>query len=228
MSVGVTDKQDLKAYFEEARSWDQERLSVALKSRRLAWIIATVAGILAIAAVTAVALLTPLKTVQPYVIAVDRATGATEITAELTGDNAVLYDEAVAKYFLAQYVRLREGWVPRASREFFNSVALMSAPAEEQRWARFYRAANPESPQNIYDDFTAVGVAVRSITFINKETAQVRFTKDQVRGATSRETEWIAIITYGFSSAPMREGDRFRNPLGFQVLSYRADPEVVQ
>src|SRR3546814_6907990 len=69
------------------------------------------AGSLAVTAVAAVAMLTPLKTVAPYVITVDKATGASEIAAPLTGDRQITYNEAVAKYFLADYVRNREGWI---------------------------------------------------------------------------------------------------------------------
>src|SRR3546814_9747580 len=95
MAGGVTDRQDLKAYFSEAASWDHDRLIAANRSKRLAWIIAGMAGSLAVTAVAAVAMLTPLKTVAPYVITVDKATGASEIAAPLTGDRQITYHEAV-------------------------------------------------------------------------------------------------------------------------------------
>ena len=33
---------------------------------------------------------------------------------------------------------------------------------------------------------------------------------------------------FTYTRAPMSEPDRLRNPLGFQVTSYRADPEVIR
>ena len=72
MAGGVTDGQDLKAYFAEAASWDHDRLIAANRSKRLAWTVAAVASGLAITGVVAVAMLTPLKTVAPYVITVDK------------------------------------------------------------------------------------------------------------------------------------------------------------
>jgi type IV secretion system protein VirB8 len=42
------------------------------------------------------------------------------------------------------------------------------------------------------------------------------------------ETDWIATIAFAYTKAPMAEADRLRNPLGFQVISYRSDPEVVR
>jgi type IV secretion system protein VirB8 len=35
----------------------------------------------------------------------------------------------------------------------------------------------------------------------------------------------VAVIRYRYSGEPMRLEDRFVNPLGFQVLRYRKDPE---
>src|SRR3546814_4724918 len=116
-SSDVCSSDLLKAYFAEAASWDRDRLLAANRSKRLAWIVAGVASGLAITGVAAVAMLTPLKTVAPYVITVDKATGASEITASMSGNRAITYNEAVAKYFLADYVRNSEGWIPQARKE---------------------------------------------------------------------------------------------------------------
>ena len=117
MAGGVTDRDDLKAYFAEAASWDHDRLIAAGRSKRLAWMVAGAASGLAITGVAAVAMLAPLKTVAPYVITVDRATGASEITSPMSGDRQITYNEAVAKYFLADYVRNREGWIPHIQKK---------------------------------------------------------------------------------------------------------------
>ncbi len=77
---------DLKRYFAEAKRWDQDRLASALRSRRLAWSVAATAGALAMAGVVAVVGLTPLKTVEPFVIRVDQATGAVDLARGLTDE----------------------------------------------------------------------------------------------------------------------------------------------
>jgi type IV secretion system protein VirB8 len=38
---------------------------------------------------------------------------------------------------------------------------------------------------------------------------------------------YTAVIGFKFSGTPMRAEDRFLNPLGFQVTSYRRDAEVM-
>lgn len=51
---------DLRTYFDEAKSWDADRLRAAERSRRFAWIVAGASGVVATAAVLAVAALAPL------------------------------------------------------------------------------------------------------------------------------------------------------------------------
>ena len=228
MAEGVTDKDDLKAYFAESASWDHDRLLAATRSKRLAWTVAAVAGGLAITGVTAVAMLVPLKTVAPYVITVDKATGASEITSQLSGENRVSYDEAVSKYFLADYVRNREGWIPQARKEFFEGVLAMSARDEQARWIAFYGKDNPKSPQSVFTDLDTVFIAVKSVTFVSKNVAQVRFTKTLQRGSISTDTPAIATVTFDTTDTPTTEQQRFKNPLGLEVQTYRADLEVTQ
>ena len=226
MAGGVTDRDDLKAYFAESASWDRDRFVAARRSKRLAWIVAAVASGLAITGVAAVAMLTPLKTVAPYVITVDKATGASEITSQMTGDNQITYNEAVAKYFLADYVRNREGWIPQARKEFFEGVLAMSSREEQARWTAFYSKDSPGSPQNIFTDLDTVFIAVKSVTFVSENVAQIRFTKSLQQGSRVTDTQAIATVTYDTTDTPTTEQQRFKNPLGLEVQTYRADLEV--
>ena len=71
-------------------------------------------------------------------------------------------------------------------------------------------------------------MTIRNITFINDKVANVRFSKTVRLGQEVKVTDWIATLTFAYTKAPMLESDRIRNPLGFQVDSYRADPEISQ
>ena len=227
MAIGVKDtSEDLKSYFAEAESWDRDRFVAAARSRRIAWIVAAVAIALAVVAVGAVMALTPLKTVVPYVVTVDRSTGATDVTQKLRGDKSITYDEAIRKYFLADYVRTREGWIPQAREEFFRKVLALSTREEQARWTAFYKKDNLDSPQNQFGANDAVFVAIRSVAFISPNVAQVRFVKRLEHDQQVIETPAIATITFDVLSKPETEAGRYANPLGFQVRSYRADAEV--
>lgn len=219
---------DLKTYFAEARSWDVDRVQRAERSRKFAWLVAAAAGGLSIVALGAVAALAPLKTVEPFVVRVDRATGAVEVMSALKSEKPVTYDEAVTKHFLAQYIRARETWLPPAAESNFRQVSIMSTPAEQQRWGDAFRPSNPESPQVAFGPNSEAQIAIRSVTFVADGVANVRFHRTVRQSQQVTESDWIATAAFTYTKAPMAEGDRLRNPLGFQVTSYRADPEVVR
>ena len=70
---------DHETYYAAALSWADERVVAERRMRRFAWIVAGVAGAIALLLAIAMLLLVPLKSVQPYVVTVDRQTGAVEI-----------------------------------------------------------------------------------------------------------------------------------------------------
>ena len=218
----------LKLYFDEARRWDEDRLASALRSKQLAWSVAAAAGVLALAAVGAVAALSPLKSVEPFVVRVDQSTGAVDVMSGLKGSDQLTYDEAVSKYFLALYVRAREGWLPQAAEQDFKQVAILSAPPEQERWADFFRPTNAQSPQVLWGDNGVSLIDVRAISFVSAKVADVRFHRTVREAQQTTDSDWIATIAFTYTKAPMNEADRLRNPLGFQVVSYRSDPEVVR
>ncbi|KQW67027.1 conjugal transfer protein TraJ [Phenylobacterium sp. Root77] len=220
---------ELRAYFAEARRWDEDRLANARRSAVIAWTAAGASSLLALCGVLALAALTPLKRVEPYVVRVDSATGAVEVMTALKDVEARSYDEAVTKSFLASYVRAREGWLPAAAEADFRQVSLMSSAAEQQRWASVYRAGQPLSPQTQFGPAAEALVEVRAISFIAPGVANIRFHRKVRRGgAPEAASDWIATLAFSYAKAPMREADRLANPLGFQVSSYRVDPEVVR
>lgn len=220
---------DLKRYFAEAKRWDQDRLASAIRSKRLAWSVAATAGGLAVAATLAIVGLTPLKTVEPFVIRVDQATGAVDLARGLSAETKpVTHDEAVSKYFLARYVRAREAYLDATAEEDFRLVSILSAPSEQRRWADLFRGTNPHSPQNLYGRQAEASISIRAIGFINPEVANVRYRRTVRRAQQVEESDWIATVAFAWTRAPMTEADRLRNPLGFQVLSYRSDPEVIR
>ncbi len=218
---------DKDKYLETARTWEYDRMRDAIQSKRLAWGVAAGACALAVASVSAVAMLTPLKTVQPYVIRVDRSSGETEIVTALKGPQPRTYDDAVNRYFISQYVRLREGWLNDAARENAYSVMLMSDQAEGSRYLGGVQSGNRNAPSNIYGDKGFVSIAIRTISFLSPTVAQVRYTKIITFGQNTPVAQnWNAIMTFRYATAPEHEKDRNLNPLGFQVVNYRSDPEA--
>ncbi len=216
----------LKEYFDKARRFDQDRMVSAEHSKRIAWFVAIVASLLACVSVAAVFALTPLKTVEPFVIRVDNSTGIVDVVSAMAS-TAGSYDEEITKYFAARYVRAREGYVWSEAEENFRTASLMSNAAEQQRFAAVYRGGNPESPQNVYGRSATSRIGIKSISIINSNVVSVRYIRTITRGEDVRTTHWVATITYSYANAPISSSDRLVNPLGFVVSEYRADPEAL-
>ncbi|CAM5532342.1 virB8 family protein [Thauera mechernichensis] len=221
------EKQDFENYLKEARTWETDKVREIEKSRKAAWWVAIGSGVTAIASVFAVSAMMPLKTVEPYVIRVDNSTGIVDVVEALT-DGKTNYDEAMNKYFVQWYVRYREGYSKELAEDYYYNVGLMSSTTEQQKYFQFFNPKNPLSPLAVYGDYAKVKIGIKSTSFINPTVALVRYTKEIERGLDKPIiTHWAATVTFRYTKAPMAEKDRGINPLGFQVVEYRNDPDAL-
>lgn len=144
--------------------------------------------------------------------------------------------EALNKFWLSQYMRYRERylWDTRNSDRYM--VGLMSSPSVQQQYAEYTDPRkNPNAPVAVYGENSEVKIKIKSISMINegekmedetRYTTMVRYTKRVERsGERSPLSHWAATIVFTYRSSPMKVDDRLKNPLGFQVLSYRNDQE---
>ncbi len=223
--AGMVEKKAYTQYLAEARSWETSKVQALERSKKLAWMVTSASVLLAMLALLAVMLLTPLKTVQPYVIRVDNSTGAVDVVKTMA-DAKTNYDEAINKYFTQWYVRWREGYSRQLAKEYYNNVGVMSSSIEQQRYLSFFSPQNPESPLNLYRDAGIVNIKIKSTSFIGRDIALVRYVKEVVQGGNAPVvTHWAATIRFRYEGKPMAESVSAINPLGFQVLEYRNDPD---
>ena len=216
-----------KRYYQEAASWAADVHGSLRASRRVAWIIAASAVIVAVLEALALAALAPLKTVVPYTIVVDRQTGYIQMASGLK-PGALSQDQAVTQSFLVQYVIARETFDATDLRENYRKVMLWSAGDTRAAYRALMQRTTPNSPLNAYSPTTLVAVTIKSVSLLSPTTALVRFdTTRQEAGSTPAPAQsWAAAIAFRYSNAPMNMGDRFLNPLGFQVTRYRRDSET--
>lgn len=222
MATGVTD-ENLQEYFERVESWDSQEARNARNEKRRAYIFGGAASVVAIGAI-ALYIGSPLESVEPYVIRVDERLGAVDVVSVARDTKVITADEAVRKYFLANYVRSREAWIPGGNDELYRSVMTQSAVPVAQTFRSSRDPSFPRSPAVLYRNGERVNVAIRSITFLSDEVGQVRFS-EIVRGGgvDERRSDYLATVTFGFSESPTSDAARFYNPLGFVVTDYRAD-----
>ena len=211
-----------------AESWSRSVTDDLERSRRIAWIVAAAFGVIALLLVIALVLMLPLKTVEPYALLVDRQTGNVEALNPLT-EETISANTALTRSFLMQYVTARESFVPDSFDQDYSKVTLMSAPEERRAYIARMSANNSASPLSFMPPGGTIRVELRSISQLDAERALVRFTTIRNDPSSSAQPPqyWAAVVRYGFSAAEMSERDRLLNPLGFQVLSYRRDPETL-
>lgn len=177
-------------------------------------------GLLAI-----LALLVPLKTYEPYMVVVDKTTGFVEVKRPMA-EGPLTQDEAVTTFNVVRYVKARETYDPKALKDNFDLAQLLAAKEAARDLTEIYSPANPQNPVKIYGTNTEVAVAIKSVTFPNSRTALVRFSTDEKTPTNAIARNWVALVRFRYTSAPMRNEYRFDNPLGFQVLEYRRDQET--
>ena len=220
-------REALDAYYKQAATWNRDRVEALQSSRRTAWWVAGSAAAVAILLALTLILLMPLKTVVPYTLMVDKTTGYVQALKPINPDK-IAPDTALTQSFLVQYVIARESYDVDTVRTNYNKVALWSAETARADYLSFMQVSNPASPLNAYGRNTVVETEVKSVSPVNSNAALVRF--DTIRrdanGVAQPPRAWVALIRYRYSGEPMKLEDRFINPLGFQVLRYRKDPET--
>ena len=215
-----------QTYYAQADTWAQDIHGSLRASRRVAWIVAGAACVAAVAEGLALAALAPLKTVVPYTITVDRQTGYVE-TASGLKPGPLSQDLAVTDAFLAQYVLARETFDLADLQANYRKVAQWTAGPAHDAYIREMSADNPLSPLKLNPPGTVVQTTIKSISLLSRTSALVRFqTERRDAGGSGVIQPYAAVVSFRYTGAPMRMEDRFVNPLGFEVISYRRDAET--
>jgi type IV secretion system protein VirB8 len=221
-------REALDAYYAEAESWANDRQDALRASRRTAWIVAGVAVAVALLEGLALLLLTPLKTVVPYTLLVDRNTGFVQALEPLDPAK-VSADTALTQSFLVQYVIARESFDIDTLQSDYRKVALWSAEQARSGYVAGMQISSPQSPLALYPRTSVVETRVKSVSPVGRNVALVRFetVRRDLGGHIDPPRAWVAVIRYRYSGEPMRLEDRMINPLGFQVVRYRRDAEAL-
>ena len=221
----------LNSYWQEARSWDADR-QMLKQSQALSWRVALAGWFCAVCAAVALVLLMPLKRVETVVVRVDSSTGVVDVVPTYQGGAPV--DEAVTRYFLAHYTTTCERFNFATAESDYEECGSFQTAQRNQAWYALWTPSNPASPLNIHKDGSTVRIQVESVTFFSrssgvKDLAQVRYLKAQRSSGASDDTvsHWIATLQYAYTNPAKDPKLRRWNPLGFKVVDFRTEPEVV-
>jgi type IV secretion system protein VirB8 len=228
----MTTSEDLHEYFREADSWDADRSAGLRRSAAIGWWVAAAGWLCAVACALGVAVLTPLKQIEPFVVRVDNSTGIVDVVPVSTGSAAP--EEVVTRYFLTHYLTVCERFNFATAESDYEECGAFHSAQRNQAWYALWTPTNPASPLNVYKDGSSVRIQVESVSFFTrdsglKDLAQVRYLKAVRQGAGTVEgfTHWIATVQYAYADAAKDPRARRWNPLGFKIMEFKTEPEAM-
>lgn len=219
---------------------------MARRSERRAWFVSFSAITMSLILAGGYFLVLPLKERVPFLVMADAYTGQATV-ARLSGDfgkNGITANEAVNKSNIAHYIVARESYdIAQRNIRDWNTIYTMSSPDVAKAYtSASYDRRNPGSLINVYGPTRAIRVEIVSITLLDRTQdaegpgtgggdATVRFQRLLVEKSTGvariLDTR-VANLRYNYQkNLALDEKQRFDNPLGFQVTSYRVDTELV-
>lgn len=225
LDLRVTKKEEA-AYLKAARSWEDDRVLAAQRSAKTAWWVAGVASTIAAVLAVAVVFLTPLKTVEPFVVRVDSSTGIVDNVVRVR-DATLSQDEVMNKYFLRQYVTLRESYTRQQLEPNFEKLRLLTAPKLRGQLKTQWHMKSPTSPYATYGELGTAEVSIKNVAFVRPNIGQVRYVVTERKQGVETQRHLLATIEFQYVAAPASEDSRAVNPLGFLVTNWRTDGEAV-
>lgn len=196
-------------------------------------------GVMTFMSIGAVLGLTPLKSVEPYLVRVDNNSGFTDIVAPLS--SGVNPQQIEDEYWLATYVRTYESYNWSSQTANYALIELFSYNDVFTEYKNFQLSGKG------YTEILGKNLQIR--TEINNivplkipagnelqpdkdiRTYQVRFTKSILDrfgnpDPLSQTTHWLATVSFDYKNPPLTQEDTWLNPMGFGVYAYSKTQEV--
>jgi type IV secretion system protein VirB8 len=218
-------------YLSAIKSFESDSVELAKKEARIYKKVSITAVLVAVLAIGALAASMPFKTVEPYVLRVDDATGYVSAVRPLKDAQSITYGEVLDKHWLSNFMVARNGYEWETVQNSFNTVKVMSTDKVFGAYSNYIQGK--QSPTETFVDKKIINVKVHGVSFLPRTSttevlAQVQFTRSIENGrgllATGyKPTRWTATVTFDYKAKINTEDERRLNPLGFQVTSYRED-----
>lgn len=200
------------------------------RRERFAYFIAAAGVIVGLAGFLGAVSLFPLKTIETFVVVVDKETGEMDRVSQVA---ALTLDEsdAIIQSNLVAYVDDRETYDLTDGEQRINSVLDRSDNDAARTLRDLWSSSNEDYPITVYGREAKIDVVIRSVNQIEPGVAQVRFTRTLRRERDTRTVTrpYVATLAYEFRpQTRQRLQDVWANPLGFVVTSYRVDAETLE
>lgn len=212
-------------FFEKNIAADEK--AKAKNARRLAMFF----GLLTFMSIGAVLGLTPLKSVETYLVRVDSNSGYTDVVRPVS--QAKTPEQIDNEYWLATYVRFRESYNFSSNEAQFAMVELMSYSDTFAEYRNFQLSS--KGYLEVLGTNRQIRTDINNINFLPDpkvgKTAQVRLTKtvldrNGMPDPQLKPSVWVVTVTFDYKNPPKKAGDQWLNPRGFGVRSYITTQEI--
>jgi type IV secretion system protein VirB8 len=207
-------------------NWYKDRYQYVVVQRKLLAMVTVLSLLCTLVTVLVIAYLTPLKTVEPFVIQVDQKSGITQTVDPLTVKELTA-NEAVNNYFIVQYIRARESYNIHDLARAYGIVRVMSEAGRV--YQEFLRTADPNNPRSNAARLGGTGsrsIKFKSISYLNPQLVQARIlVEEKNESAGINQQHKIVLVAFEYIKLNLTAEERYINPLGFRVTDYRIDED---
>lgn len=234
MLKGLRGKKEPSNEDSTNKNWYVDRYQSVMVQRNFLSFLSLIALIFSAIAIFFVYRNIPIVTVEPFVIQVEPRSGITQVVNAATAYELTA-NQAVNSYFIVRYVKARENF-NAAIEQNFHVVRLSSEPAKV--FSQYSWEVNPNNPESFVARSGGAGtrtVKIKSMTKLDKNEdcidkicsmqVRVRILED-IRG-TVKSYDRVILMEYMYTTLNLTVEERYLNPIGFRVLSYRVDNEVL-
>lgn len=208
-------------------NWNSSRYSVIVAQRNVLLLFVLVLLATISISILAILKISTSNTIEPFVIEIDKKSGIVQLVDPVTVKQYSA-DEALNSYFISEYIKAREVFDPyHYNYNYYTKVRLFSSLNVYSEFNNYIKLQDMNDLLNLYSDAKSE-LKIRSIQKLGKDALQVRFSVEFTRkdGSSTRKNK-IVVMSYKYASLEMNDQQRYVNPLGFQVTSYRVDDEYV-
>ncbi|OWZ25056.1 VirB8 family type IV secretion system protein [Wolbachia endosymbiont of Wuchereria bancrofti] len=208
--------------------WNSSRYSTVIAQRNILLLFTLILLVAIFIGILAIFKISTSSTIEPFVIEIEKKSGIVQLVDPVTVKQYSA-DEVLNNHFIAEYIKAREVFDPyNYNYNYYTKVRLFSSPNVYNEFKNYIRLQNMDDLLNLYSGFVKNDFKIRSTQKLDDDTFQVRFTVEFTRedGSSIRKNK-IVIMSYRYAPLEMNDQQRYVNPLGFQVTSYRVDDEYV-
>jgi len=172
--------------------------------------------------------LLPLKTIQPYVVEVNKLSGEARAAEVAVSAKNYRPDDATKSFWLSEFAKGALTIDPRrdVTEENIRQAGAKARGKAATQLADYLRRTQPIKTIMEDPDFSR-RVTVRAVTFLkNANTATVQLqTEDLTRGRSSELRRYIVKLDYAFAE-PTSTAEILQNPLGMFVIDFAINEDI--